>query len=308
MKLIIARLREPNFGDELNGWMWPRLLPGFFDDDPSAVFLGIGSIITHRFDGPYAKVVFGAGHVREYGRLPDLAAPDWTFYFVRGPRTAAALGLDPDLAVGDAAILVRTLDDLPPRDPQVASFMPHWESMGWGYWERACEIAGLNLIDPRRPVPQVLREIARSRVVVAEAMHGAIVADSLRVPWVAVRPLDPRHRAKWPDWCEALGLEHAPRPLLPSSPTELVPLLTSRLSWLSAARAAMASPLLWPVREAAIRAAAASLRAAAAAPARLSSDAAIERATQRMLEKLDLLKRHRGEGRYAPPSGAAASG
>jgi succinoglycan biosynthesis protein ExoV len=304
MKLIVARLRDANFGDDLNTYIWPRLLPDFFDDDASVVFLGIGSILNHRFDGDYVKVVAGAGHVSEYGRLPDLSGGDWRIYFVRGPPTAAALGLDPGLAIGDPAILIRTLVDPGQRRPEVASFMPHWESMGWGFWDEACAAGGLNLIDPRRPVEEVVSEILRSTVLVTEAMHGAVVADALRVPWVAMRPVDPRHRAKWRDWAEALGLELQPRVLTPSSLAELAPLVTLRAPVIAATRRVMASWPLWPVRFATVRLAADCLRSAAAAPPQLSSDQAIGSATERMLAQVDLLLRHRREGRFRdPPAG-----
>lgn len=298
MQLIVAKLREPNFGDELNAWMWPRLLPRFFDDDPSVIFVGIGSTLNSRLDGPRIKIVVGAGHAPEYGGRPDLSGGDWRVYFVRGPRTAAALGLDPALAVGDPAILVRTLIDPARRDPRGVSFMPHWESLGWGLWPAACDMAGVNLIDPRRPAPEVLDEILRSTVVVTEAMHGAIVSDALRIPWVAMRPLNRRHRPKWDDWAQSLAMETRPRPLFPSSLVELLPNLTRRLPVLGAARDAMASWPLTPARAATIRLAAACLRQAAASPPRLSADARLDAATDRMLAALDLLKRHRREGRF----------
>ena len=37
-------------------------------------------------------------------------------------------------------------------------------------------------------------------------MHGIIVADALRVPWKAIEPFDPNHRAKWKDWASVLNL------------------------------------------------------------------------------------------------------
>ena len=61
MRLQWFRGGRPNFGDELNTWMWPRLLPGFFGDDPRVLFLGIGSIIGTQYDTAARKVVFGAG-------------------------------------------------------------------------------------------------------------------------------------------------------------------------------------------------------------------------------------------------------
>ena len=98
--------RGPNFGDALNEWLWPRLLPDFFDGDESALFLGIGSILYDFLPRNARKVVFGSG----YGGYTPVPHIDdrWAFYFVRGPVTARTLGLDPSLAIGDAAILVRS--------------------------------------------------------------------------------------------------------------------------------------------------------------------------------------------------------
>ena len=52
MKLYFYRGQHENFGDELNHWLMPKVFPEFFDDDPSVLFLGIGSIIldTHPKD------------------------------------------------------------------------------------------------------------------------------------------------------------------------------------------------------------------------------------------------------------------
>ena len=120
MKIVYFRGRLPNFGDELNMWLWPRLLPGFFDDDPSTLFFGIGSIIGKQTPPAHQKIIFGAGYVYGYfNNKPDVSGPDWKVYFVRGPQTARDLNLPASQAVGDAAILLRTLPNLPKRTAEV---------------------------------------------------------------------------------------------------------------------------------------------------------------------------------------------
>ena len=61
----------PNFGDGLNDLLWPQLLPDFFDTDPSARFLGIGSVLDSRHDGVAAKLV----SIKTCGRTGAAGAP-----------------------------------------------------------------------------------------------------------------------------------------------------------------------------------------------------------------------------------------
>jgi hypothetical protein len=298
LKLYYARCPSPNFGDELNSWMWPQILPDFFDDDDSVLFFGIGSIISARFSGPQKKIVFGTGFVGDYAVKPDLTGGDWEFYFVRGPHTAASLGLPSDLAVGDSALLVRALVDLTRRTDEVISFIPHWESSVYGAWPSACELAGINLIDPRRPVTDVIAEILRSRLVICEAMHGAIVADALRVPWVPMRPINPKHRKKWRDWSDAYQLKYVPRHLLPSSLVEIIPDIDRRPNVERRARALLGT---WPIKyiqDITVDLAARCLARAADAQANLSDGVILNQALDKMLEKVDLLKRNRIDGLY----------
>ena len=296
MKLFLTRLRAPNFGDDLNPWMWPRLLPDVFDDDDSVVVFGIGSIISHRQDGPALKIVLGSAFVAEYGRLPDLSGDRWRFYFVRGPDTAAALGLDPALGVGDAAILLRTL--LPPGSGNgPICFMPHWESLEWGYWAEACDQAGVTLIDPRWPVARVLAAIAGARLMICEAMHGAIVADALRVPWTPVLPLETRHRAKWRDWAGALNIPLEPRALWPSSLTEWLPHVTRRPSRLDLARDVMDTWPLAPVKAATIRLAGRRLKRLSQLPGQLSDERTLDAAVGRMTATMERFREDWRAGR-----------
>jgi hypothetical protein len=288
MKMYFYRGRRPNFGDELNGWLWPRLLPGFFDDDERELFIGIGSTLFDFLPCASRKIVFGAG----YGGYTAVPAIDerWRFYFVRGRLTAAALGLDADLGVGDAAILVRSCVARPTRKAHRISFMPHWESAADGQWVEASRAAGLHYIDPCDAVENVLTQIQESEVLVAEAMHGAIVADTLRVPWIAVRPIQSPNRAKWHDWASALDLTLRWTRVSPSNALELAMCFTGH-------RKRYAGDLR--VRGQRLRAiapgvfkelAARSLARVASRDPSLSSDVAIDRAHTRMLEALDELK------------------
>ena len=215
MKMYFYRGEAPNFGDELNEWLLPKVFDNFFDDDDDVIFLGIGSILFDYHPKKKRKVVFGSGF-GGYTSVPNID-DNWKVYGVRGPRTAAACGLGPEYVAGDGAILINRHRPRPVETPIAVSFMPHFQSIFRGHWETACRSAGIHLIDPRQPVSQVLDEIQASRLLISEAMHGAIVADALRVPWIPMLPFDKRHVMKWSDWAESLDINLVHRIGLPSS-------------------------------------------------------------------------------------------
>ncbi len=71
-----------------------------------------------------------------------------------------------------------------------------------------CERAGINYIDPTDPnVLASLQAIQQTELLITEAMHGAILADTLRVPWLALEPIFPLHRNKWFDWSESMLID-----------------------------------------------------------------------------------------------------
>ncbi|MBV9511137.1 MAG: polysaccharide pyruvyl transferase family protein [Caulobacteraceae bacterium] len=161
------------------------------------------------------KIVFGSGY-GGYTALPEFDRT-WSFHGVRGPRTAAACGLDARSVAGDTAILIHRYRARPAKSGAGFAFMPHWHSVERGCWAKACELAGVRYIDPAAPVEEILATIEGCGTLIAEAMHGAIVADALRVPWIPLQPLHASHRMKWRDWAEALDLDLRPAALWPSS-------------------------------------------------------------------------------------------
>ena len=70
--------------------------------------------------------------------------------------------------------------------------MPHQMSARRVNWEPICREVGLRYVDPRWPVARILEELCQTGVLITEAMHGAIVADALRIPWTPVVCLDTR--------------------------------------------------------------------------------------------------------------------
>jgi succinoglycan biosynthesis protein ExoV len=88
----------------------------------------------------------------------------------------------------------------------------------------------------------VLESLRRTGVLLTEAMHGAIVADALRIPWIAVRTRSAIKTFKWEDWCRSMDLEYQPRMLPPVWPkVESAGALRSARGW---ARRRLAAALL----------------------------------------------------------------
>ncbi len=217
MKLTYFQGKVPNFGDELNPYIWNRILPSqFLDENEKEIFLGIGSIIWNNLPKTSIKHVIGSGF-GGYTNAPDMHDGSWNVVFVRGPRTAALLGLDPSKAICDGAILLRTMEFPRSAKTDRVAFIPHFHSIPRGFWQEACKHAGIDFIDPRDPVDVVLSQMTAAKMVITEAMHGAIVADAIRVPWVAVQPIHSENRMKWFDWADSLDLPLRQHNLWPSS-------------------------------------------------------------------------------------------
>jgi succinoglycan biosynthesis protein ExoV len=213
MKLRYYKLPngEKNFGDELNPWLWEKLIPGVLDEDASVAFVGIGSLINDSLPKRtrYASktIIFGTGV--GYGKELPKIDESYKIYCVRGVLSAQALGISEKLAITDGAVLIRKVFSNQAPKKYRFSYMPHYELAGKG-WETVCQNLGFGYIDPRWSVDKVLSGISETEILLAEAMHGAIIADALRVPWIPITTNSSILTFKWQDWCSSIGVEYQP--------------------------------------------------------------------------------------------------
>jgi len=199
-----------NFGDALNELVLKNLLHDYLDDKNDVLIYGIGTLLGLIKPDPNARKIYvfssGCGYVESF-------EIDHRYHFicVRGPLTAKKLNLPLDLAVSDGAVLLRELDfKIPPKEYKW-SYIPHWtDDLLYSQWPELIIKAGGHYIDPKNNPDFVINEILKSELVLAEAMHGAIVADTFRVPWVAIRAYKHINHFKWKDWSESMNLFYAP--------------------------------------------------------------------------------------------------
>nr|WP_228024678.1 polysaccharide pyruvyl transferase family protein [cf. Phormidesmis sp. LEGE 11477] len=86
--------------------------------------------------------------------------------------------------------------------------MPHFRHGSPHLFQAVCERAGIHYIDPTGEIEAVVADISQTKVLISEAMHGAIVADTLRVPWIPVRTSPRILPFKWRDWCASMHLPY----------------------------------------------------------------------------------------------------
>jgi succinoglycan biosynthesis protein ExoV len=219
MEIIYYKDPKGNFGDDLNGWLWPKIFSNCGINDGTA-FLGIGSILFNNHKivedlGLKRKVVFGTGIRPMYDYFQYDSS--WDIKFLRGPLSSNALD-NKFKYITDAAYALRLVEDFSflkslPKVHEI-SIMPYFKSVDVVNWPRICAELGFHYISPlsENGVHQTLTEIAQSKFLITEAMHGAILADALRVPWsryVLTTPYTEGSMVsefKWMDWLLSVGL------------------------------------------------------------------------------------------------------
>jgi succinoglycan biosynthesis protein ExoV len=212
--------KKPNFGDALNPMIFNKFLPNFFDDNPEQDFFGIGSIIGLPIvKKAKHKIIFSSGFA--YGKIPQIDS-SYDIVCVRGPLSSEALKLDKKMAVADGALLLKEFSFKPTPKEYRFSFMPHWDSEHRYPWDRISKEAGVHYISPSSDPDFVIQEILKSECVIAEAMHFAIVADTLRVPWIPVKSYSSINNFKWEDWAMSLNMSYDPVSLAPLYEHEVI--------------------------------------------------------------------------------------
>jgi succinoglycan biosynthesis protein ExoV len=203
-----------NFGDDLNPYIFKKMFPKHFEqgvyDDID--FCGIGTILGTAMISEKKTVVFGTG-IRDIARKYN--KENWDVFFLRGPISSNVLGYNGEKYITDAAYLLplvnqSVLESVPKKHK--VSVIPHFEHLLALDWKKLQRSGDFNLIDIREPVETVIKQICESEKVIASAMHGAIMADICRVPWLRMRmSVQPSETflvsdMKWNDWLLSLNM------------------------------------------------------------------------------------------------------
>lgn len=215
MKLI--HCTHQNFGDALNEPLFNSLLPdGFLDEDDEVWLLGIGSIIGLKHPSEKTKkvIVFSSGYAPGYGSIPDLQK--YEILCVRGPKTAEWLGLPSKVAILDGAYLLpealqQLVPNHSPKKKYKHTFVPHENKIPHeSLYKKICASAGIHYLSPHASVPSFITQVLESEVIIAEAMHAAIVADALKTPWIPASSTRGINRFKWMDFCNSINVPYNP--------------------------------------------------------------------------------------------------
>lgn len=171
-----------NFGDLLGPMIVDLMLQRRGIDPASggnAQLVTIGSVLHFARDG---ATIWGAGRNGKV-REDKHAWSNLDVRAVRGPLTASFLrnrGVIVPRVFGDPALLLPEL--MPELQDWASAPKLHTTTVVLNLNDSHLGSQLSGLIDPRRPVMEVLEHIARSHFVVASSLHAIVVAESVGIP------------------------------------------------------------------------------------------------------------------------------
>src|SRR5690606_1767678 len=135
-----------------------------------------------------------------YGEVP-IIDDKYDIFCVRGPLTADLLRIPANKAITDGAMLIKNLPEFNYQSEHKydCAFIPHKGSLDFYHYKSLCDQYNIHHISPEDTVENVVLQIKQSRKIICEAMHGAIIADTFRVPWHPVRFYNTVNEFKWLD-------------------------------------------------------------------------------------------------------------
>ncbi len=210
----------PNFGDALNPLLVEHVSgrPVEWASNDDCELFALGSVMKQARRGNHKKkdhkpTIWGTGMIGPQ-RLDFLG--NVTFAAIRGPATAALLGIDFNL-FGDPGLLVSELasDKIQPGDD--IGIVPHHGQYGNAKTVAALDhlskLPNVKIIDVRdNQAMNVVDQIHSCRHIFSESLHGLIVADSLGIPntWVKGGAIHGTPNFKFLDYYLSIGRKFAP--------------------------------------------------------------------------------------------------
>jgi succinoglycan biosynthesis protein ExoV len=216
MKLLYYN-DSPNVGDQLNEYIWKKEFQLLLEDKREDIdLLAIGSILHKSLCKGNKTIVFGTG-ARSSDSLPNIDEK-WDIRFVRGPNTVYALKkqninvkyiTDPGLLISKYFSVEPTKQNK--NKKKTVGIVPYYRS-NHEAWAKVAEVAGLVFISPTLDVDTFCKKVKACDLILTEAMHGAIIADSFRIPWISYTSStnifeNETHNFKWNDWCNSVDIE-----------------------------------------------------------------------------------------------------
>lgn len=206
MKLVYYKDPRGNFGDDLNPSFFSTICPGY-NQLPVDKLYGIGTLLNQSLGTIANSIIFGSGYGQ--GDPPQIDHATTTVLGVRGPITASALGVtDPELIIGDPALHLPHLPEfntgrsLAPGAIVVALHHRTAEPLDFA----SLSDDKLFFLDPGvHSVNDYIATIRDAKAVLAEAMHGAIVAAGYGVPFCQVKILGKFDEQKWRDFNSSIN-------------------------------------------------------------------------------------------------------
>lgn len=197
--------KESNFGDAINPWFWEYWVGDLFENQSDSLFVGIGTLINNRIPESFRSVhIMGSG--AGYGDFVPTVKNNWIIHCVRGPLTAKTLGIDLSFAIADPAILINEMVPVGVGRKNQCGFMPHI-GIDSPRFKDVIESMGLVYISPKSEREIVIREVNSCERLICSAMHGAILAEALRIPWFPVSTSKDILGFKWYDWMLSMEIE-----------------------------------------------------------------------------------------------------
>lgn len=74
-------------------------------------------------------------------------------------------------------------------------------------WDTIGQRAGLEVVLPQDDAVSVINRTREARLVIAESMHGTIIADAFRIPWIPVAISHHFNSFKWQDWADSMEVD-----------------------------------------------------------------------------------------------------
>jgi hypothetical protein len=197
-----------NFGDDLNGPFFDEVAPGYKSYSGHDRIYGIGTLLNNENGIIRNSVVFGSGY--GYGDSVFCDERTTKIIGVRGRLTAAALSLPSDKVIGDPALYIDKLRFAKngiskAGDSKIVIATNHRSNELWNFNNIDSDYY---FLDPGLiSIKDYVETIKNAKLVLAESLHGAIIASVYGVPFIPVAIRAGLEQKKWVDFGSAIDME-----------------------------------------------------------------------------------------------------